>query len=134
MILYNKFKGKCVANYDYRRATSVTNDQVHQCCGLFEIKSWGVKHQECIDSTRPFREQLILNEMEYCGICHKHCSSPPDYVLHHEHLHLCAPMFVCAVCQYPYITCTALNMHVTEIHGGPVSVQQQLSFIYNFEP
>ena len=69
----------------------------------------GTKHWGCTDSVWPFREQLILDETEYCGICHKHCLSPPNYVLHHKWLHLCVPIFICALCWDPYITCTALT-------------------------
>ena len=131
-ILYDKYKGKWVAGYDYPRTTSVVSDQVHKCCGLLRIKAWGVKHWGCTDATRPVREHLVESETEYCGVCCKHCPNPADYMLHHEHSHLCAPMFVCLICHFPYITHTALTMHITEIHGGLVSAQKQLSFNYNF--
>ena len=131
-ILYDKYKGKQVTDYDYPRATSVVNDQVYKCCGLLEIKAWGVKHQGCTDAARPFREHLVESETECCGACHKHCPNPADYILHHECSHLCAPVFLCLVCCFPYMTHTALTMHITEIHGGSVSAQRQLSFNYNF--
>ena len=113
-------------NYNYPKATSVVDDCVHPCCGLYQIVSWGIKHCGCIDSIQPYREQLVLSETAFCGICCESCPSPADYVLHHECNHLCIPLFVCVVCRYPFITHSALQMHITEIHGGPVNIQQIL--------
>ena len=130
-VLYDKYKGKHVMNYDYLKATSVVDDCVHPCCGLYEIVSWGIKHHGYIDSIQPYREQLVLSETAFCGICHESCPTPADYILHHEHNHLCISLFVCIVCRYPFITCSALQMHITEIHGGPATIQCILSFNYN---
>ena len=49
-VLYDKYKGKCVTNYNYPKATSIVDDCVHPCCGLYQIVSWGIKHHGCIDS------------------------------------------------------------------------------------
>ena len=109
-----------------------TDDRVHPCCGLLQIIAWGVKHCGCTNTTHPFHEQLILAETAFCGICHKNCPSVADFVLHHECTHLCIPLFVCTVCHYPYITRSALQMHITGVHKREVSVQQTMSFNYNF--
>ena len=85
---------------------------------LFELETWNVHHQGCVDFVRPFRQQLLESETAYCGICHKNCTSVVDFVLHHEWAHLCLPLFVCLVCHFTYITQSCLQMHITEFHRG----------------
>ena len=48
----------------------------------------------------------------------KNCTSPADFVLHQECVHLCLPLFVCPICHFTYITHSCLQMHITESHGG----------------
>ena len=110
----------------------VSDDWVYLCCGLFELERWNVHHHSCADVIQPFRQQLLESETAFCDICHKNCFSIVDFVLHHEHVHLCLPHFVCPVCHFTYITHSCLQMHITEFHGGPSSAQQSLSFNYNF--
>ena len=131
--LFNKYHGKKASSYDVPHATSVCDDWVYPCSGLFELETWNVHHQGCADFVRPFRQQLLESEMAFCGICCKNCPSVVDFVLHHEWSHLCLPLFVYPVCHFTYITQSCLQMHITEIHGGPSSAQQSLSFNYNFK-
>ena len=70
-------------------------------------------------SYSPTDDQLLESETSFCDICHKNCTSPADFVLHQERVHLCLPLFVCPICHFTYITCSCLCMHITEFHGGP---------------
>ena len=65
-----------------------------------------------------YRQQLLQSETSFRDICHKNCTSPADFVLHQECVHLCLPLFVCPICHFTYITCSCLCMHITESHGG----------------
>ena len=47
--LFDKYHGKKASNYDVPHATSVCDDQVYPCCGLFELETWSVHHQGCVD-------------------------------------------------------------------------------------
>ena len=131
--LFDKYCGKRAGDYDVPHATSISDDQVYPCCGLFELERWNVHHHSCADIIQPFRQQLLESETAFCDICHKNCISIVDFVLHHECVHLCLPLFVCPVCHFTYITHSCLQMHITEFHGGPSSAQQSLSFNYNFK-
>ena len=62
--------------------------------------------------------------------CHKNCTSPADFVLHQECLHLCLPLFVCPICHFTYIPHSCLCMHITESHGG---LKAAISLIQNLE-
>ena len=115
--LFDKYNGKKVSGYDVPHATSVRDDQVYPCCGLFELETWNIHHWGCADFVQPFRQQLLKSEMAFCGICHKNCPSVVDFILHHKWSHLCLPLFVCPVCHFTYITQSCLQMHITEIHG-----------------
>ena len=125
--------GKKASAYDTPCATSVHDDQVYPCCGLFELETWNVRHQGCLDFVWPFRQQLLESETAYCGICHKNCTSMVDFILHQEWVHLCLLLFVFLVCHFTYVTWSCLQMHITEFHGGLSSAQQSLSFNYNFK-
>ena len=72
-------------------------------------------------SYSPYRRQLLESETSFCDVCHKNCTSPADFVLHQECVHLCLPLFVCPVCHFTYITHSCLRMHITESHGGPAT-------------
>ena len=110
---------KKVAVYDVPRASSINDDQVFPCCGLFKLEKWEVHYHSCADIIQPYRWQLIKSETSFCDICHKNCTSPVDFVLHQECVHLCLPLFVCPICHFTYITHSCLCMHITESHGGP---------------
>ena len=58
-------------------ATSISDDQVYPCCGLFELEGGNVHHHQlCADmSYEPFRQQLLESETAFCNICHKNCIS-----------------------------------------------------------
>ena len=131
--LFDKYHGKKASDYDVPHATSVSDDQVYPCCGLFELERWNVCHHGCADFIQPFRQQLLESETAFSGICCKNCTSVVDFILHHEQLHLCLPLFVCPVCCFTYVTQSCLQMHITEFHGGLSSAQQSLSFNYNFK-
>ena len=129
--LLDKYCGKRTNHYDVPCATSVSDDWVFMCCGLFELVKWNVCHHSCVDVIWPFRQQLLESETAFCDICHKNCISIVDYIFHHECMHLCLPLFVCPVCCLSYLTRSCLQMHVTEFHGGLSSAQQFLSFSRN---
>ena len=131
--LFDKYHRKKASGYDVPHATSVCDDQVYPCCGLFKLETWNVHHRGCADFAWPFRQQLLESEMAFSGIWCKNCPSVVDFVLHHEQSHLCHPLFVCPVCCFTYTTQLCLQMHITEIHGGLSSAQQSLSFNYNFK-
>ena len=131
--LFDKYHGKKASDYDIPHATSVSDNWVYPCCGLFKLERWNVCHHSCVDVIQPFRQQLIESETAFCDICCKNCISIVDFVLHHECVHLCLPLFVCPVCHFTYITCSCLWIHITEFHGGLSSAQQSLSFNYNFK-
>ena len=40
--LFDKYRGKKASDYDTPGATSVRDDQVYPCCGLFELETWNV--------------------------------------------------------------------------------------------
>ena len=65
--------------------------------------------------------QMTVTESEtsFCDTSHKNCTSPADFILHQECVHLCLPLFVCPICHFTYITRSCLRMHITEFHGGP---------------
>ena len=131
--LFDKYCGKKASGYDVPRATSVCNDWVYPCCGLFELETWNIHQSGLCRVHMAFRQQLLKSETAFCGICHKNCPSVVDFVLHHERSHLCLPLIVCPVCHSTYIIQSCLQMHITEIHGGLSSAQQSLSFNYNFK-
>ena len=68
-------------------------------------------------SLQPYRWQLLESETAFCDIGHKNCTSPANFVLHQNHVHLCLPLFVCPICHFTYITHSCLCMHITESHG-----------------
>ena len=86
---------KKVAVYDVPHASSINDDQVFPCCGLFKLEKWEVCYHSCEDIIQPYRWQLLKSETSFCDICHKNCTSPADFVLHQECVHLCLPLFVC---------------------------------------
>ena len=110
---------KKVVVYDVICASIINDNQVYLCCGLFKLGKWEVYYHSCADIIQPYRRQLLESETSFCDICHKNCTSPADFVLHQEHVHLCLPLFVCPVCHFTYITHSCLRMHITESHGGP---------------
>ena len=109
---------KKVAVYDVPHASSINDDQVFLCCGLFKLEKWEVHYHSCADIIQPYRWQLLKSETSFCDICHKHCTSPADFVLHQECVHLCLPLFVCPICYFTYITHSCLCIHITEFHGS----------------
>ena len=86
---------KKVAVYDVPRASSINDDWVYPCCGLFKLEKWEVCYHNCVDNMQPYRWQLLKSETSFCDIFHKNCTSPANFVLHQEHVHLCLPLFVC---------------------------------------
>ena len=115
----DKHNVKKAVDYDIPHASSINDDQVYLCCGLFKLEKWEVHHHSCADIIQPYRQQLLKSETAFCDICHKNCISPADFVLHQERVHLCLPLFVCPICHFTYITHSFLWMHITESHGGP---------------
>ena len=115
----DKHNVKKVADYDIPHASSIKDDQVYSCCGLFKLEKWEVHYHSCTDVIQPYRWQLLKSETAFCDICHKNCISPADFVSHQEHVHLYLPLFVCPICHFTYITHSCLCMHITESHGGP---------------
>ena len=105
--------------YDVPRPSSINDSRVYPCCGLFKLEKWEVRYHSCADVIQPYRQQLLESETSFCDICHKNCTSPADFVLHQERVHLCLPLFVCPICHFTYITRSCLRMHITESHGGP---------------
>ena len=110
---------KKAVNYDVPCASSINDNRVYLCCGLFELEKWNVHHHRCADDIMPYRQQLLESETAFCDICHKNCPSPADFVLHQECVHLCLLLSACPVCHFTYITRSCLRMHITESHGGP---------------
>ena len=47
--LFDKYHGKKASDYNVPHATSVSDDQVYPCCGLFELERWNVHHHGCTD-------------------------------------------------------------------------------------
>ena len=105
--------------YDVPHASNINDNRVYPCCGLFKLEKWEVHYHNCADIIQPYRRQLLESETSFCDICHKNCTSPADFVLHQERVHLCLPLFICPVCHFTYITHSCLRMHITESHGGP---------------
>ena len=105
--LFDKYPGKRADDYDVPHATSISDDRVYPCCGLFELEGENV-HHSCMDVIRPFRQQLLESETAFCDICHKNCISMADFISHHECVHLCLPPFICPVCHFSYITHSCL--------------------------
>ena len=99
---------KRAIDYDVPHASSISDDQVYPCCGLLELEKWNVCHHSCADVIRHFRQQLLKSETAFCNVCHKNCTSPADFVLHQEHVHLCLPLFACPVWHFTYITHSCL--------------------------
>ena len=52
--LFDKHHGKKANDYDVPHATSVSDDWVYPCCGLFELERWNVYHHGCADFIWPF--------------------------------------------------------------------------------
>ena len=94
------------------------------------MEKWEVHYHSCADIIQPYRQQLLESETSFCDICHKNCTSPADFVLHQEHVHLCLPLFVCPVCHFTYITRSCLCMHITESHGGPATAISLIKFFF----
>ena len=92
--LFHTYHGKKTSGYDVPHASSVRDDRVYPCCGLFKLETWNVHHWGCADFVQPFRQQLLESKTAFCGICHKNCTSVVDFVLHHEWAHLCLPLFI----------------------------------------
>ena len=109
---------KKAVDYDVPCVSSINDDWVYPCCGLFKLEKWEVCHHSCADIIQPYRWQLLESETAFCDICHKNCISPADFVLHQECVHLCLPLFACPICHFTYITHSCLCMHITKAHGG----------------
>ena len=62
-------------------------------------KSGRSRYHSCADTIQPYRQQLLESETSFCDICHKNCTSPADFVLHQERVHLCLPLFI-----FPYLS------------------------------
>ena len=97
---------------------SMTAEFIH-VVGLFKLEKWEVHYHSCTDIIQPYRQQLLESETSFCDICHKNCTSPADFVVHQECVHLCLPLFVCPIYHFTYITHSCLCMHITASHGGP---------------
>ena len=69
--LFDKYHRKKASSYDDPHATSVHDDRVYPCCGLYKLETCNVHHQSCADFVQPFRQQLLKSETAFCGICHK---------------------------------------------------------------
>ena len=106
-------------DYDVPCASSIIDDRVYPCCGLLELEKCYAHHHSYAKVIWPFRQQLLKSETAFCDVCHKNCTSPADFVLYQECVHLCLPFFACPICHFTYITCSCLWMHITESHGGP---------------
>ena len=44
-----------VANYDDLHASSIIDNQVYPCCGLFKLEKWEVHYHSCADIIQPYR-------------------------------------------------------------------------------
>ena len=121
---------KKVVVYDVPRASNINDNWVYPCCGLFKLEKWEAYYHSYADIIQLYIRQLLESETSFCDICHKNCTSPADFVLHQERVHLCLPLFVCPVCHFNYITRSCLHMHITESHGGP---ETAISLIYDLE-
>ena len=53
--LLDKYCGKRTNHYDVPHATSVSDDWVFLCCGLFELERWNVCHHSCVDIHMTFQ-------------------------------------------------------------------------------
>ena len=51
----NEHNVKKVVDYDVPRASSINDDQVYPCCGLFKLEKWEVCHHSCVDVIQPYR-------------------------------------------------------------------------------
>ena len=106
---------KKVVDYDVPHASSINDDWVYPCCGLFKLEKWEVHYHSCADIIQPYRWQLLESETSFCDICHKNCISPADFVLHQERVHLCLPLFFVLFAISPILLilvcmCTLLNL------------------------
>ena len=95
--LFDKYHGKKASDYDVSSCNkcSVMIKFTH-VVGYLSWKDGMSHHHGCVDFIQPFRQQLPESETAFCGICHKNCTSVVDFILHHEQVYLCLPLFVCA--------------------------------------
>ena len=96
------WKGRPVIMISLMQQASVMIESTH-VVGFFELERWNVHHHSCADFIWPFRQQLLESETAFCSICCKNCISVVDFILRHEWVHLCLPLFVCPVCHFTYI-------------------------------
>ena len=47
--LFDKYHRKKASDYDVPHTTSVHDDRVYPCCRLFELETWNVCNQGCVD-------------------------------------------------------------------------------------
>ena len=107
--------------YDIPRKWSVKTDIVHPCCGLLEVKHFGMEHAECDKVVRPYQEQQLLVFTESCKICGCHCRSLIEFFQHYDIHHYGLCCCICAMCRNIYLSESMLMFHITEAHGGPVT-------------
>ena len=50
----NKYNVKKAVDYDVPHASSINDDQVYPCCGLFKLEKWEVHHHSCADVIQPY--------------------------------------------------------------------------------
>ena len=56
--LFDKYHGKKAGDYDVPCATSISDDQVYPCSGLFKLERWKcLSSQLCRHVIQPFRQQ-----------------------------------------------------------------------------
>ena len=104
-----------IVDYDVPCASSVNDNRVYPCCGLFKLEKWEVHYHSCVDIIQPYRQQLLNSETSLCDICHKNSTSLADFVLHQESVHLCLPLFFVLFVILPILLilvyiCTLLNL------------------------
>ena len=84
---------KKVAVYDVPHASSINDDQVFPCCGLFKLEKWEVRYHSCADIIQPYRQQLLESETSFCDICHKNCTSP-QILFYTKNMFICVYLYL----------------------------------------
>ena len=91
-------------------------NNVYTCCGLMELKKWGVEHNRCYGGV--IEQRIIKASAQNCGRCRAYCGGVIQLVRHSQKHYGAVNLQICALCRNPYVTQAALDCHIAHNHGG----------------
>ena len=113
----------------YNRATASADDlhdELKICCGQLILRKAGWEHKMCDGNEEDYHVGGLVIELERCshigcGLCFN--MNPLKNIAHQDIVHHSIILYSCGVCRGCYMLEGALNWHIIQGHGGPVSFE-----------